>query len=61
MPHEDAARWRSEAGDENPAGPLFTGGNFAESEIAFRSEGKTGPWCSMASWSSRTGQVISCC
>lgn len=27
------ARWRTDAGDDNPAGPLFTSGRYAEEEI----------------------------
>lgn len=26
-------RWRSEAGADNPAGPLYTGGRYAEADI----------------------------
>lgn len=28
------ARWRSDAGDDNPAGPLFSSGPYAEVELA---------------------------
>lgn len=27
------ARWRSQADEENPAGPLFTAGRFAEADL----------------------------
>ena len=30
--------WRDEAGAENPAGPLFSGGAFAEADIVGQSE-----------------------
>ncbi|HEX9993787.1 MAG TPA: DUF6229 family protein [Acidimicrobiales bacterium] len=33
MTEEIVARWRSEAGDDNPAGPLFSG-RYAEVELA---------------------------
>jgi Family of unknown function (DUF6229) len=34
-PLEDlAARWRTDAGDDNPAGPLFSSGPYAEVELA---------------------------
>lgn len=26
-------RWRTDAGDDNPAGPLFSSGPYAESEL----------------------------
>lgn len=29
-----AARWRTDAGDDNPAGPLFSSGPYAEVELA---------------------------
>jgi hypothetical protein len=61
MPTQEITRWRSEAGEQNPAGPLFTGGEFAESEITLDSETKTGNWCSMASGSFKNGMFISCC
>lgn len=32
------AAWRNEAGGDNPAGPLFIGGEFAEADIAGDSE-----------------------
>lgn len=32
------AAWRNEAGADHPAGPLFIGGEFAESDIAGDSE-----------------------
>lgn len=32
------AAWRSDAGDSNPAGPLFISGEFAEADIAGESE-----------------------
>ncbi|BAV99908.1 MULTISPECIES: DUF6229 family protein [Bacteria] len=32
------AAWRNEAGSDNPAGPLFIGGEFAEADIAGDSE-----------------------
>jgi hypothetical protein len=27
------ARWRTDAGDDNPAGPLYIAGEFAESDM----------------------------
>lgn len=32
--HDQVAAWRSEAGEHNPAGPLFIGGEFAEADIS---------------------------
>ncbi|GAB3030968.1 hypothetical protein GCM10027285_12070 [Oleiagrimonas citrea] len=31
---DNAAQWREEAGTNNPAGPLFAGDGFVESDIA---------------------------
>jgi hypothetical protein len=31
---DQANNWRNHAGDNNPAGPLFVSGQFAESDIA---------------------------
>jgi|HubBroStandDraft_1064217.scaffolds.fasta_scaffold02046_5 hypothetical protein len=30
---EVMARWRAQAGADHPAGPLYTGGEFAESDM----------------------------
>jgi len=35
--NELVANWRTNAGNGNPAGPLFVGGRFAEADIAFES------------------------
>ena len=32
--HDNTASWRLEAGSDNPAGPLFTSGDFAAADIA---------------------------
>lgn len=34
--HSDAVTaWRSEAGPDHPAGPLFIGGEFAQADLVF--------------------------
>lgn len=35
------AAWRTGAGDDNPAGPLFVSGEFAEADIACEAEAAT--------------------
>jgi hypothetical protein len=53
---ELAARWRSSAGPDNPAGPLFTSGQYAQGDLTQRT-GDTGR-CGTACSYSRTR---SCC
>jgi hypothetical protein len=36
-----AARWREDAGADNPAGPLFAAGSFAETDITARRQANT--------------------
>jgi hypothetical protein len=47
---ELVARWRDMAGQDNPAGPLFTAGEFAESDIVNSDDIDT---CSLACTGSR--------
>ncbi|GAA0910949.1 hypothetical protein KR767_11215 [Luteibacter anthropi] len=50
--------WRNEAGSDNPAGPLYAAGAFAESEIANEAIPTTVGGCGTACTGSRTRQ---CC
>jgi Family of unknown function (DUF6229) len=50
-----AARWRSNAGADNPAGPLFTAGSFAETDIT--SQGRADTHVSLCTGSA----TVSCC
>jgi hypothetical protein len=48
MKQEISARWRIQAGLDNPAGPLFTGGKNAEADIVCETgtlSGKCGTAC----------------
>jgi hypothetical protein len=37
-----AAMWRSSAGPDNPAGPLYTGGQYAQADLTQRTGTGTG-------------------
>lgn len=50
------AQWRTSAGADNPAGPLFASGAFAESDIIEAETSYTGV-CSLCSAS----HTIACC
>jgi hypothetical protein len=50
-------QWRNDANDNNPAGPLFVAGAFAEADIACETGTGSG-WCGTACTWSRTRQ---CC
>lgn len=39
---QEVAAWRRSAGADNPAGPLFSGGEFAEAEIVLATIGGSG-------------------
>jgi hypothetical protein len=39
---EVVAAWRRRASEDNPAGPLFTGGDFTEAEIVLATVGGSG-------------------
>jgi hypothetical protein len=41
MSNTIASQWREDAGSENPAGPLFAGGEFAAADIVSASEPTT--------------------
>ena len=47
-------QWRTEAGQDNPAGPLFSGGVFAEAEIASEAAQTTLHGCGTACTGSQT-------
>lgn len=54
-----ASQWREEADSESPAGPLFTGGEFAAADIVASAEPTTlgGHPCSICTGSVR----VACC
>ncbi|MGH6870402.1 MAG: DUF6229 family protein [Rhizomicrobium sp.] len=54
-----ASQWREEADLENPAGPLYAGGEFAAADIVSASEPTTlgGHPCSLCTGST----PVSCC
>lgn len=51
---ETVARWREGAGQDNPAGPLFGGNDFAESDITAESIIRTFGACGTACTGSYT-------
>lgn len=40
-----AAQWRESAEGDNPAGPLYAGGEFAEADMVGEAELRTGDLC----------------
>ncbi len=52
--NDQISQWRNEAGENNPAGPLFSGGAFAEAEIASESAQTTIHGCGTACTGSTT-------
>jgi Family of unknown function (DUF6229) len=46
LAEETAARWRTTADDSNPAGPLYSGGAFAEADIVAQERMSTLHGCS---------------
>ena len=57
--HELVAQWRNSAENNNPAGPLFAAGAFAEDDIVWDCGGNTSPGCSCNCGTHITA-VISC-
>jgi hypothetical protein len=59
--NDQVNQWRQEAGEANPAGPLYSSGKFAEADIASVAEPctlpSTGGHCSICTGSGR----IACC
>lgn len=49
-----STQWRNDAGQDNPAGPLFSGGVFAEADIASESIQTTLHGCGTACTGSTT-------
>jgi hypothetical protein len=54
-----AARWRADADADNPAGPLYAAGKFAEADIA--SPGRTFTRLSCFARTACTAQGSQCC
>jgi hypothetical protein len=54
---ELVARWRNGAGQDNPAGPLFAAGEFAEADIVNATAKNTSLACSAATGSC----TVNCC
>ena len=42
---EIAAQWRDSAEEDNPAGPLYAGGEFAEADMVGGADLRTGDLC----------------
>ena len=56
---ETASRWRTDAAADNPAGPLYAAGKFAEADIA--SPGRTLTRLSCFARTACTAQGSQCC
>lgn len=56
-PEEIIAGWLTGDGDDNPAGPVFTGGEHTEADITMTGPGESGRCGTVCTGSSR----IPCC